>query len=47
MSVKLSEGVKAKSFEKEKQLFIDPAKLLPLSRYLVVKIANNTYCVLE
>ena len=47
VSVKLSEGVKAKSFEKEKQLFIDPAKLLPLSRYLVVKIANNTYCVLE
>ena len=33
MSVKLSEGVKAKSFEKDKQLFIDPAKLLPLSRF--------------
>ena len=37
VSVKLSEGMKAKSFEKDKQLFIDPAKLLPLSRYLVVE----------
>ena len=36
MSVKLSEGVKAKSFEKDKQLFIDPAKLLPLSRFLFI-----------
>ena len=35
VSVKLSEGMKAKSFEKDKQLFIDPAKLLPLSRFLV------------
>merc|ERR1712029_995607 len=34
VSVKLSDDVKAKSFEANKQLFIDPAKLLPLSRFL-------------
>ena len=34
VSVKLSDDVKAKSFESNKQLFIDPAKLLPLSRFL-------------
>ena len=32
VSVKLSDGVKAKSMEAGKQLFIDPNKLLPLSR---------------
>ena len=34
ISVKLSDDVKAKSFEANQQLFIDPAKLLPLSRFL-------------
>ncbi|XP_011689444.1 PREDICTED: probable H/ACA ribonucleoprotein complex subunit 1 [Wasmannia auropunctata] len=34
VSVKLSENVKAASFQKDAQLFIDPAKLLPLQRFL-------------
>ncbi|XP_011867184.1 PREDICTED: probable H/ACA ribonucleoprotein complex subunit 1 [Vollenhovia emeryi] len=34
VSVKLSENVKAGSFEKDAQLYIDPGKLLPLQRFL-------------
>ncbi|XP_017880146.1 H/ACA ribonucleoprotein complex subunit 1 [Ceratina calcarata] len=34
VSIKLSENVKAASFQKDVQLFIDPAKLLPLQRFL-------------
>lgn len=34
MSVKLSDEVKASSFKKGQQLFIDPAKMLPLQRFL-------------
>ena len=34
VSVKLSDTVKAKSFKKDQTLFIDPAKLLPLQRFL-------------
>ncbi|XP_014298704.1 probable H/ACA ribonucleoprotein complex subunit 1 [Microplitis demolitor] len=34
VSIKLSENVKASSFEKNFKLFIDPAKLLPLQRFL-------------
>jgi H/ACA ribonucleoprotein complex subunit 1 len=34
VSVKLSEEVKATSFKKGQQLFIDPAKMLPLARFL-------------
>lgn len=34
VSVKLSENVKAASFQKDAQLYIDPAKLLPLQRFL-------------
>ncbi|EGI67068.1 PREDICTED: H/ACA ribonucleoprotein complex subunit 1 [Acromyrmex echinatior] len=34
VSVKLSENVKASSFQKDVQLYIDPAKLLPLQRFL-------------
>lgn len=34
VSIKLSENVKATSFQKDTQLFIDPAKLLPLQRFL-------------
>lgn len=34
VSVKLSENVKAGSFQKDTQLYIDPAKLLPLQRFL-------------
>ncbi|KAL3110155.1 hypothetical protein niasHT_015758 [Heterodera trifolii] len=33
-SVKLNEGLKSSSFKKEQKLFIDPAKLLPLERFL-------------
>ncbi|XP_066583939.1 probable H/ACA ribonucleoprotein complex subunit 1 [Prorops nasuta] len=34
VSVKLAENVKASSFQKDAKLFIDPAKLLPLQRFL-------------
>ncbi|XP_060831371.1 H/ACA ribonucleoprotein complex subunit 1 [Bombus pascuorum] len=34
VSIKLSENIKASSFQKDAQLFIDPAKLLPLQRFL-------------
>lgn len=34
ISIKLSENTKASSFPKDAQLFIDPAKLLPLQRFL-------------
>lgn len=34
VSIKLSENIKASSFEKDTKLFIDPAKLLPLQRFL-------------
>ncbi|XP_012522520.1 probable H/ACA ribonucleoprotein complex subunit 1 [Monomorium pharaonis] len=34
VSIKLSENVKAASFEKNVQLYIDPLKLLPLQRFL-------------
>ncbi|CAM1293228.1 GAR1 (predicted) [Pycnogonum litorale] len=34
VSVKLSEDVKAASFAKEQKIFIDPAKILPLQRFL-------------
>ncbi|KYM99829.1 PREDICTED: H/ACA ribonucleoprotein complex subunit 1 [Cyphomyrmex costatus] len=34
VSIKLSENVKASSFQKDAQLYIDPAKLLPLQRFL-------------
>lgn len=34
VSIKLSENMKASSFEKDTKLFIDPAKLLPLQRFL-------------
>ncbi|XP_078050376.1 gar1 ribonucleoprotein [Augochlora pura] len=34
VSIKLSENVRASSFEKNTKLFIDPAKLLPLQRFL-------------
>ena len=34
VSIKLSENIKASSFNKDTQLFIDPAKLLPLQRFL-------------
>ncbi|KAL0117688.1 hypothetical protein PUN28_008830 [Cardiocondyla obscurior] len=34
VSVKLSENVKAGSFQKDVQFYIDPAKLLPLQRFL-------------
>ncbi len=34
VSVKLSEEVKAGSFKKGQQLYIDPAKMLPLARFL-------------
>ncbi|KAI6171546.1 H/ACA ribonucleoprotein complex subunit [Aphelenchoides bicaudatus] len=33
-SVKLSDGVKASSFKADQKLFIDPAKLLPVDRFL-------------
>ncbi|GFO50719.1 H/ACA ribonucleoprotein complex subunit [Plakobranchus ocellatus] len=33
-SVKLSENMKASSFDKSSKFYIDPAKLLPLSRFL-------------
>lgn len=33
-TVKLGEGMKAESFQKDAKFFIDPAKLLPLSRFL-------------
>lgn len=34
VSIKLSDNMKAGSFEKDTKLFIDPAKLLPLQRFL-------------
>lgn len=34
VSIKLSENMKAGSFKSKQQLFIDPAKLLPLHRFL-------------
>merc|ERR1719308_233659 len=34
VSIKLQGDVKAKSFEKDQMLYIDPAKLLPLQRFL-------------
>ncbi|XP_076249258.1 gar1 ribonucleoprotein [Calliopsis andreniformis] len=34
VSIKLSENIRASSFEKDTKLFIDPAKLLPLQRFL-------------
>ncbi len=34
VSVKLQDDVKAKSFNKGQELYIDPAKLLPLQRFL-------------
>jgi len=34
VSIKLSENVKAGSFQKDAQFYIDPAKLLPLQRFL-------------
>ncbi|CAL7952129.1 unnamed protein product [Xylocopa violacea] len=34
VSIKLSENIKASSFQTDTQLFIDPAKLLPLQRFL-------------
>jgi len=34
LSVKLDNNMKASSFEKDKKFFCDPAKLLPLSRFL-------------
>ncbi|KAK0181811.1 hypothetical protein PV327_000007 [Microctonus hyperodae] len=34
VSIKLSDNIKASSFEKHAKLFIDPAKLLPLQRFL-------------
>ncbi|XP_043470877.1 H/ACA ribonucleoprotein complex subunit 1-like, partial [Leptopilina heterotoma] len=34
VSIKLSDNMKASSFEKDAQFFIDPAKLLPLQRFL-------------
>ncbi|XP_014616904.1 PREDICTED: H/ACA ribonucleoprotein complex subunit 1 [Polistes canadensis] len=34
VSIRLSENIKASSFDKNTQLFIDPAKLLPLQRFL-------------
>ena len=34
VSVKLQGDVKAKSFDKDQLLYIDPAKLLPLARFL-------------
>jgi len=34
VSVKLSEEVKAGSFKKGQQLYIDPGKMLPLARFL-------------
>ncbi|XP_076162600.1 gar1 ribonucleoprotein [Ptiloglossa arizonensis] len=34
VSIKLSENIRASSFQKDIQLFIDPAKLLPLQRFL-------------
>merc|ERR1719244_1744506 len=34
VSVTLQDTVKAKSFEKGKEFYIDPAKLLPLQRFL-------------
>ncbi|XP_031827401.2 gar1 ribonucleoprotein [Nomia melanderi] len=34
VSIKLSENMRASSFQKDTELFIDPAKLLPLQRFL-------------
>jgi H/ACA ribonucleoprotein complex subunit 1 len=34
VSIKLGDDVKAKSFNKNQTLYIDPAKLLPLQRFL-------------
>ena len=34
VSIKLQGDVKAKSFEKDQMLYIDPAKLLPLQRFV-------------
>merc|ERR1712037_33141 len=34
LSVKLDNNMKAESFAKDKKFFCDPAKLLPLSRFL-------------
>ncbi|CAD1480007.1 unnamed protein product, partial [Heterotrigona itama] len=34
VSIKVSENIKASSFQKDTQLFIDPNKLLPLQRFL-------------
>lgn len=34
VSIKLSENIKANSFEKDAKVYIDPAKLLPLQRFL-------------
>ncbi|XP_011214043.2 probable H/ACA ribonucleoprotein complex subunit 1 [Bactrocera dorsalis] len=34
VTVKLSENLNAKSFKNQQKLFIDPAKLLPISRFL-------------
>lgn len=34
VSIRLSENIKASSFAKDTQLYIDPAKLLPLQRFL-------------
>uniref|UniRef100_A0A6M2DF11 H/ACA ribonucleoprotein complex subunit n=1 Tax=Xenopsylla cheopis TaxID=163159 RepID=A0A6M2DF11_XENCH len=34
VSIKLGENMKASSFQKNQKLFIDPAKLLPLQRFL-------------
>ncbi|KAH0954372.1 hypothetical protein HN011_007325 [Eciton burchellii] len=34
VSAKLSENIKANSFEKDTKIYIDPAKLLPLQRFL-------------
>lgn len=41
VSVKLSENMKASSFEKDAQLYIDPAKLLPLQRFLPKPAGEN------
>ena len=48
VSVNLSDTVKAKSFEKDQTLYIDPAKLLPLKMFLPGgdkkrKCTNNYY----
>ena len=47
MSVKLSDDVKAKSFNKDQTLYIDPAKLLPLKRsvYCGVNIRNVEFVI--